>query len=414
MKILWFTLTPCGAAEQLRVGSQGGGWLSSLEKHLKVTAKVDLHICFQWDLDMPSFSLGGTTYHPIRRDRMKDKIVRKISGGVFQHSSTQSYANVIAQIKPDIIHVHGTEEDFGMVQAITDIPVVVSIQGILTNYLAKYFSGISFARLIVNENIFTHLKLKSIFSNYLIFRNNARRERHIFAMAKHVIGRTAWDRRSAAVLAPDAIYYHGDEIMRTPFFEGAWSRKNFSTPIRIVTVSSIALYKGFETILKVSRILHECIDFDFTWAVIGLSPDDAAVKIASKWLGTNQKIQLLGTLPGKEVCDILLDSDIYCQVSHIENSPNSLCEAMLLGMPVVASFAGGTDSLLCAGKEGILVQDGDPWSMAGAILELSRDFDQAAKMGCAARVHAQHRHNPGKIVNDLLSVYRQVTHQDSP
>jgi len=80
---------------------------------------------------------------------------------------------------------------------------------------------------------------------------------------------------------------------------------------------------------------------------------------------------------------------------------------MLLGMPIVATFAGGTDSMLCAG-EGLLVQDGDPWSMAGSILELSRDFGRAAKFGQAARTRALVRHDPVSIVNELILTYRRI------
>lgn len=40
--------------------------------------------------------------------------------------------------------------------------------------------------------------------------------------------------------------------------------------------------------------------------------------------------------------------------SHIENSPNNLCEAMILGMPCIATDAGGTSTLLSNMKDGLL------------------------------------------------------------
>lgn len=413
MKVLWFTLTPCGASEILNTGSQGGGWLSALEKHLTASGEVDIHICFLWDTNIPSFSHGDTTYHPIQRLRIKKKLFGYILNGFFIKNPIQSYAEVISCVKPDLIHVHGTEEDFGMIQSVTDIPVIISIQGLLTNYICKYFSGISFSRLVFKENIFEHLKLKSVLANYLIFLENAKRERIILSMAKHVIGRTTWDFRSTAVLAPNAIYHHGDEIIRDSFYSGVWSRECFSSPLRIVTVSSIAPYKGFETILNVSCILNTHIGMNFEWTVIGLSPNDTLIKVMHDWLGEQKNIKLLGIRSENDIHNILLSSDVYCQVSHIENSPNSLCEAMLIGMPIIASFAGGTDSILSAGVEGILVQDGDPWSMAGAILELYRDFNKAANMGKAAKTRAQVRHNPKRIVNELLATYKLVMEQDT-
>lgn len=413
MKILWFALTPCGASEQLNSGSQGGGWLSALEKQLAPSEDVELHICFQWDTDIPSFTRGWVTYHPVRRIRTQTILLGQLLGGGFRQDPVRSYAEVISRVNPDLIHVHGTEEAFGLIQSVTKQPVIISIQGILSNYTDKYFSGISPFRFIMNERMINHLKLKSALSLYPIFRANAKRERKILSMARHVIGRTNWDRRSAAVLAPNAQYHHGDEILRTPFYESEWVRPNFSSPLRIVTVSSGAPYKGFETVLNVSRILQEQVGFDFTWTVVGLSSNDTVVNVTHKWLGEQHKVQLMGTRSGNDIRDILLESDIYCQVSHIENSPNSLCEAMLLGMPIVATFAGGTDSMLCAGEEGILVQDGDPWSMAGAILELSRNYRRAAQMGQAARVRALVRHDPDRIVKALLTTYKLVSKQDT-
>jgi len=409
VKILWFTITPCGASEKLKVGSQGGGWLSALEKSLVSSGKVELHVCFQCETDIPSFSCGGVTYHPTNRVRLKNRLLGHFLGRGFKSNPILTYIDIISRVKPDLIHVHGTEEDFGLIQSVTDRPVVISMQGILTNYISKYFSGISFARLLVSEGFFSHLYFKSVLSNYFIFRANAKRERLILDYAKHVIGRTAWDRRSTAVLAPKAYYYHVDEILRDPFYDGVWSRQEFSTPVNIVSVLGIAPYKGYEMVLNVARILRDQTGMNFTWFVAGLSPKDSLVSIMDNWLGAQGNVKLLGTLSGKEIRDLLLNSDIFCQVSHIENSPNSLCEAMLLGMPIVASFAGGTDSMLCAGEEGILVQDGDPLSLAGAILELCRDTEGAARMGHAARTRAQSRHNADNIVKDLLSVYSLVS-----
>jgi glycosyltransferase involved in cell wall biosynthesis len=81
---------------------------------------------------------------------------------------------------------------------------------------------------------------------------------------------------------------------------------------------------------------------------------------------------------------------------------------MLLGMPAVATYAGGVSSLLTDKKEGILVQDGDPYAMAGAIAELIRQRNYANSLGVNARDRAIARHDPGKIVNDVINIYSSV------
>jgi glycosyltransferase involved in cell wall biosynthesis len=104
----------------------------------------------------------------------------------------------------------------------------------------------------------------------------------------------------------------------------------------------------------------------------------------------------------------MLGADLFVHSSHIDNSPNSVCEAMLMGMPVIASYAGGTPSLITDKKEGLLVQDGDPYALAGAILELARDKDYAYTLGCNARIRAMQRNDPSRIVNDVMRIYSSV------
>ena len=126
--------------------------------------------------------------------------------------------------------------------------------------------------------------------------------------------------------------------------------------------------------------------------------------IASK----DYHISFCGRLDADNMTDVLLDSDIYCHVSHIENSPNSVCEAMMLGLPVIATNAGGTSSLLDDGKDGLLYQDGDPYILAGRIAMLASDFALATRLGQTARRRALKRHDPQNVTNELMSAYRQI------
>jgi len=149
----------------------------------------------------------------------------------------------------------------------------------------------------------------------------------------------------------------------------------------------------------------------FRWIVIGLHKQSVIVKLVRGVTGEDPgtlQIQLPGPKSESEILDILSSADMYCQVSHIENSPNSLCEAMLFGMPVLATYAGGTGSLIENGTDGLLVQDGDPYAMAGAVLELANDFLIASSYGVNARVKALGRHDKRTITSGLVEIYREI------
>ena len=104
----------------------------------------------------------------------------------------------------------------------------------------------------------------------------------------------------------------------------------------------------------------------------------------------------------------LLNADVYVMVFHIDNSPHNLCEAMMLGMPCISGLVGGVGSLLKDGVDGMLVQDGDPWVLSGAILELKSDKAIALNLGNSAQTNASQRHERKKIAKSLLTVYKQI------
>ncbi len=65
------------------------------------------------------------------------------------------------------------------------------------------------------------------------------------------------------------------------------------------------------------------------------------------------------------------------------------------------------------GLEGILIQGGDPWIMAGAILELFTNRKSAVTYGQNARVRAIKRHDPGIIINNLVSIYNTIQNKST-
>jgi glycosyltransferase involved in cell wall biosynthesis len=415
MKILWFANTPCLASEILNPSQLMGGWLKSLNENLSKREDIELAVCFYHHQEMKPFEYKNTTFYPVFRNYGK-KILGKVLNRLKQHTDDKTeikrLLNVIELVKPDIIHIHGTEENFGLIQAHTKIPVVISIQGIISPYFEKLYAGIPRHAVRWYEPLKDKLLFLSYDTDHYKVWYRAKREQKMLTSAQHIIGRTDWDRRVTRVLAPESDYYTLNEILRPEFYVSAWKKTQFDNPVKLITTTGGGLNKGIETVVKTAQLLvRNATTVRFEWQIIGLSADNTLVKIVKNWLKVDFNrlhIKFLGEKKPDEIVDLLLKSDIYCQVSHIENSPNSLCEAMLSGIPCIASYAGGTGSMLNDKNEGILIQDGEPYSYAGAIIELTNHFQTAQSMGRNAKITAEKRHDENKITNELIDIYHKL------
>lgn len=414
MRVLWFSNTPANSDEYFNSELKGtGGWLKSLDRALQDS--VELHVAFYHHQGSSSFRYKNTTYHPINRGKHRLELIKsRIFNYVMDQEDLDLYLELIQQVQPDIIHIHGTENPFGCILDNIEIPAAVSIQGNITIYHHKYFSGIEKQFSTVGKQYFSNIKkilLEQTFLDvYKRFGKMKNRELNNLKSCQNIIGRTDWDRRITRLFAPRSKYYHCDEILRDQFYTAQWQPPN-NDKLILHTTSGNSLYKGFETICQALTELNR-YGLEVEWRVAGISKDDSIVKAVKKKLTNNyptQGLKLLGKIDANELVLRLLEADIYIMPSHIENSPNSLCEAMLLGLPCIATFAGGTSSLLQDGKEGILVQDGDPWAMAGAILEFSENPAEAEHYGLLARERSHARHSDKKIVTNLLDIYRRLS-----
>lgn len=409
MRILWFTNTPSLAAEFLNQKVIHGGWIASLETQISKNENIELGVAFhQGFKPINQFKIERTTYFPIPLKKSKGKLLglkERWQHTIESDSILQKYLEIVEKFNPDIIHIFGTENAFGLMAQYVKIPVIIQIQGNLTICQNKWFSGLS------NVTIFRYSRVKNlilgygVFHQYYLFKKRAKREIQIFKNCQYFIGRTDWDRRITKVLSSNGLYFHCDELLREIFYTSVWESSNSSN--QLLSILSATTYKGLETLLETAFLLKRK-SINFVWVIAGVSGEEELIPIiekSTKLKFSEQNVYFLGALNPEELKNEMLNSKCYVHTSHIENSPNSVCEAMLLGMPIVATFAGGTSSLINNNVDGLLVQDGDPHSMSGAIIELFENTKQAINMGENARKIALARHNHQIISDNLIEIY---------
>jgi glycosyltransferase involved in cell wall biosynthesis len=119
-------------------------------------------------------------------------------------------------------------------------------------------------------------------------------------------------------------------------------------------------------------------------------------------------VKFLGKLEADMMCARFLKTHVFICPSAIENSPNSVGEAMLLGVPVVSSDVGGVHNLLIDKKDGILYPKNKTNQLKNAVLSIFDDDKLAMSLSSNARAHALVTHDPETNYQRLLEIYNEI------
>lgn len=407
MRVLWFTNTP-SLYQQSANSYNGGGWIESLELHIRKKSNIDLGVSFFHPDTVFKVQKENVTYYPICNKR---NILKKIQ---YQFNSTrkekeeiQSFLRIVSDFNPDIIHVFGSEMPFGLIAKYTSTPVVLHIQGVLNPVMNAWYPPGYSNKEIFHLLRFNLLKIYSYFKRYRYFVEQAQQEFERLSLIKNYIGRTEWDRQVTSILSSNSKYFHCDEILREPFYVAdAWKPHERSKLILATTISS-PLYKGFDLILKTATILSSMQSLSFEWHIFG-NINPKLVERMCKVKAENVNVNLLGTASAEKLVEELLNADIFIHPSYIDNSPNSICEAQMLGLPVISTNVGGISSIIENNKNGILVPANDPYMLVAKILELYNNKNLAMKLSEGAKDSAYKRHDRDTIVTKNLSIYHSI------
>ena len=336
----------------------------------------------------------------------------------------ERFREEIRSFQPDVIHSWGVEyhHALAMVNAAEAEGklnhMVASIQG-LCRFLAEHYTDGLPEKVCRGTTFRDFLRKDNILQQQEKFVLRGQLETKAMEKLHHVIGRTDWDRAKAMSIHPDITYHFCNETLRENFYEGHW---DYSKCKRHSVFASSCSYpiKGFHYLLVAfARVVKEYPDAtlsvtgrsffasDFKSRLRQGSYEKYLAKLAKKYR-LEEKIHFLGDLSAPEMKQAFLDANVFALTSTMENSPNSLGEAMVLGVPSVAADVGGVRNLMCHDSEGFVYVPGDVQQLAEDIMALFALEDRAAALGENARAHALKTHDPEKNLLDLICIYQQI------
>jgi len=355
-------------------------WVVNLAEALSRFPDVDLHIVAEamnisYDQDV---NAGNLSFHFVTSPRtlnLSTLYIRNI----------RRLIGTLKKITPDIVHAHGFEGSNALAGVYSGFPCLVSVQGVLTecvNAQKKWLGRASF-----------RLRLLS------------RIERHVARRGKYFGTRTEFDSAFVRRMNPTATTFYTPEAVNELYFH---VRPTKATK-RIVFLGLLYDIKDLSTLMKAMHLVVKQ-DPEAQLAVIGYGTNGYVdqLKREADDLRIRSAVTFLGFQTPHQIAATFRESAVLVQPSIIENSPNSIAEAMCAGLPVVATKVGGIPSLVEDGVTGILVPPRDPERMARAVIRLLLDADLRTQMGNAAREKARTVHTPSIVAEKMMNIYKKI------
>lgn len=335
--------------------------------------------------------------------------------------------NIMASFCPDIVHILGTEGIFAHMplEVFGNHKVVVSMQGVMGACAEAFSGGLLPEDIKVQDNLnFRVLRHgATIWREQSRWRNvRAMNEAKTIQSHKYFIGRTVFDRSWVKFYNPSARYFSVNETMRKEFYSS--NGEDRCVVKHSIYCGGAAGYplKGAHWLFRAIAALKPVYP-DIQLRIANASYLNPSCSIKNRMhlssyhkylkrlvveLGIAENICLLSALDAQGVGRELNQAELFVLHSLCENSSNALCEAMLSETPCVATFSGGTPSIIDNGKTGVLVPPNDPAALSEGIRTLFEDEKLARSYAQEAKRVAQTRHNPVLNAKRLLSVYNAI------
>ena len=177
--------------------------------------------------------------------------------------------------------------------------------------------------------------------------------------------------------------------------------------MKLVSISAATVLKGNDIILQAAKVMKD-LGFKFEWRVAGRK--DAFAFSESK-LGLHHadlNIHLIGYINAEQIVNELTTADCYVHAAIIDNSPNSLCEAQLIGCPVVTTFVGGIPEMVYGGDAGILFPYNEPHTLAFKLMDLFADPKRMKELSDKEYTLSHKRHDPNQLALKTMEIYKSV------
>ena len=378
------------------------GWINSTVQYLQ---------------QIPDIKLSYLVPKKAEQMLCTEQQINSVSYCEFAYSSPEDIKSYFTNRHFDVIHVFGSEYSY-----IKDIyrflpleQTLFYIQGLIEPYYEQYLAGLD----TFKEMDF--ITLSVIRYTAKLFRARGEGEQLVYPNAKHVAGRTAWDKSYVDRVNKDYTYHYLSESLRDSFYEGDGWAPNKCIPHTIFMSQGNYPIKGLHMALRILKKIKEQypdvklnvggpnLYTETSFATkLGISYVSFIKRLIHKYK-LEENVYFLGMLNETQMKEQLLKTNVFLSPSSIENSPNSLQEAMLTGTPSISSDVGGVRSIVTNTEQCILYPFEDTDLAAEEICRIFKNpalQETLSKNGKDRALVTTDRENNGKT---LLGIYKMIS-----
>tara|TARA_E500000331_G_scaffold123539_1_gene121046 strand:+ start:12369 stop:13631 length:1263 start_codon:yes stop_codon:yes gene_type:complete len=399
-----------------KIGMQmpvSGGWMYDTAKALSTLPHINLSVA----------TVHKDSFFNCKIDNISYFLLKSRSKLKFDSSLINQWDEVCNLVKPDLVHIHGSEYAHGL-SLLTNkkkLKYVLSLQGLISVCSKYYLGGLSKKNIVLNTSFRDIASFGGILKDYYKFKSRSKLEIKYFENIDNIIGRTDWDKAHGLKLNPNANYFHCEESLRDGFYSAQkWDSSSIDKYSIFLSQANYPL-KGAHNVIKAVSVLvkkypkiklfiagHDLITFSSRYDKLKIQGYGKILLSLIKKNNLEENIHFTGMLSENEMIKMYQKSNVFICPSSIENSPNSIGEAQIIGTPVIASNVGGILNMVSHKHNGLVYRFHDITLLTNYISLIFDDTKYAKMISKNSIVDASKRHNRSFNIKMLLSIYNSI------
>ena len=175
-------------------------------------------------------------------------------------------------------------------------------------------------------------------------------------------------------------------------------------PLVVGALGRLVPQKGYDVLLRAVAALGSA---DIRVRVVGEGPERGTLERLAESAGVADRVTFEGWRDDAPA--VLASFDVLVLPSRDEGFPLSIVEAMLAGVPVIATDVGSVGEAITDGETGLLVPPDDPTALATALSRLAADRSLSCVLAERARARASAEFTAATMARSFEALYAEIT-----